>query len=314
MAHEPRRFVRLASIALAAWLTAPAGVAAQSGQSLAGERLEDALRTLQARGLRVVFTSQLVTPEMRVLEEPKARAPKDVLDQLLAPHGLVARPGPAGVLLVTKQSAALAPGPAAPGAARPPGAVPRPAAHHEGATAYQERITVVAPLGLTDDAVGPERTLGATTLHEFGGQLADDPLRVVQTLPGVAASDDFSNELSVRGSAHRHATTVLDGVEAPWLSHGAFGHSDVGSLTMVRGEMVSALTLQVGAYPRRESEQLGPRLALTLRGITDGPRRPGGCEQREHHSGDRGSPGPVGPRVVDSRSATGSRRMADEPR
>ena len=39
-----------------------------------GRRLEDVLRLLQTRGLRLVFSSEIVTPDMRIRSEPRAKA------------------------------------------------------------------------------------------------------------------------------------------------------------------------------------------------------------------------------------------------
>ena len=76
-----------------------------SGQEpprLAGLSLSDALRALQAGGLRVVFTSTIVTPDMRVRTEPRSSAPRRQLDELLAPHGLKAQEGPGGIVQVVR--------------------------------------------------------------------------------------------------------------------------------------------------------------------------------------------------------------------
>ena len=59
-----------------------------------GKPLTEALRHLQSEGLRIVFTSQVVRPEMWVEIEPIATEPRAVLDELPAPHGLFAREGP----------------------------------------------------------------------------------------------------------------------------------------------------------------------------------------------------------------------------
>ena len=75
------------------------GVAQAPYQGLA---LAEALHRLQADGLRVVFSTDLVESKMRVEAEPRSRWPRDVLDELLEPHGLEARTGPGGVLIVVK--------------------------------------------------------------------------------------------------------------------------------------------------------------------------------------------------------------------
>ncbi len=55
-------------------------------------------------GLKIVFSSNLVRADARVLAEPKARLPRRVLDEILRPHGLEARPGDAGTLLIVRST------------------------------------------------------------------------------------------------------------------------------------------------------------------------------------------------------------------
>lgn len=74
--------------------------------ALAGLPLTDALLRLQSLGLRIVFTSQLVRPEMRVAAEPAAREPRLALDEILAPHGLRAEDAAGGTLVVVAAPAA----------------------------------------------------------------------------------------------------------------------------------------------------------------------------------------------------------------
>ena len=86
-------------------------VAAQAApSSYAGKPLGDVLRDLQQRGLNVVFSSELVKPDMKVAAEPKATAPRRILDEVLAPHGLAVRSGPRESFVVVR----AAPAPKAP--------------------------------------------------------------------------------------------------------------------------------------------------------------------------------------------------------
>jgi len=75
-------------------------LAAEGPGSWLGLSLEEALRELGARGVRVVFTSRLVRPEMRVDREPTALEPREILHQLLAPHGLTVEEKAGGTLVV----------------------------------------------------------------------------------------------------------------------------------------------------------------------------------------------------------------------
>lgn len=66
----------------------------------AGRPLTEALTDLQSRGLDIFFTSNLVRPDMQVTAEPVATGLREILDELLAPHGLATTDGPGGRLVV----------------------------------------------------------------------------------------------------------------------------------------------------------------------------------------------------------------------
>ena len=82
------------------------GVATASGQTgYAGRPLAEALRDLQARGLNVIFSSDLVQDEMIVEVEPGGGSLQQIVDRLLGPHGLKAEIGPRGTVLVVRRDA-----------------------------------------------------------------------------------------------------------------------------------------------------------------------------------------------------------------
>lgn len=70
----------------------------------AGRPIVDVLREMQAAGVKVVYSSDLVGPDLRVTAEPRARSPRRILDELLNPHGLQIRNGPNGTLLVVRSA------------------------------------------------------------------------------------------------------------------------------------------------------------------------------------------------------------------
>ena len=163
---------------------------------------------LQARGLRLVFTSEMVTPDMRVRVEPRASAPKDQLAELLQPHGLTAENGPGGILQVVRQKKstversrrAIVPAP-----------VKRADAddldESASGTVYRERVTVFGDVEPRDDlGAGVERRLAQHEFRGMGSQIADDPLRMVQALPGVTTGDDFRSDTPCAA-----ASTVMRG-------------------------------------------------------------------------------------------------------
>jgi hypothetical protein len=73
------------------------------GPPYAGRSLVDVLQDLNRHGLRIVFSTSVVPTALRVSAEPTG-SPREVLDQVLRPHGLYARPGAQGTLIVARAS------------------------------------------------------------------------------------------------------------------------------------------------------------------------------------------------------------------
>jgi outer membrane receptor protein involved in Fe transport len=73
---------------------------AQDRGPFAGHTLADVLAQLQAEGLQIVFSTAVVQSSMVVQREPRGDDPRDLLDQLLEPHGLRAEDGPGGTILI----------------------------------------------------------------------------------------------------------------------------------------------------------------------------------------------------------------------
>ncbi len=80
----------------------PSLVAAQveSGEGYVGQPLAKVLVDFRHRGLDIFFTSQVVTPDMRVEAAPESTELRKSLDQILEPHGLAVIDGPGGRLVV----------------------------------------------------------------------------------------------------------------------------------------------------------------------------------------------------------------------
>jgi hypothetical protein len=136
----------------------------------------------------------------------------------------------------------------------------------EGTGTYQETVTVTAsapPPSLA--GVASQMELGSAGLADLRGVAADDPMRAVQALPGVATGDDFQAEFSVRGSAHRHVGIVLDGTPTASLMHAVRGREDTGSVAMINTDVLSRAGLFAGPHPQRHGDWIGATLDFDLR-------------------------------------------------
>jgi outer membrane receptor protein involved in Fe transport len=244
---------RIARLALAGWI----GVSLGTGASLLAEQekvepdrfrgrsLASALSRLQQRGLKIIFSSELVRPDMIVSEEPRSRRPSEILEELLAPHGLRSTPGPSGALLIVKATPtpkATSPGEAERKAPRPNGAEPVIPDSPQG---YSEYIDVHAggPLSRRDlpsawDTIAAEQL---RTSPEFSG----DPLLPVARLAGVAATDG-SGGLNVRGGLARETKIILDGLELYEPYH---LKDRGGPISIIDSPNVAGVGLLSGGFP-----------------------------------------------------------------
>ncbi|TNF83168.1 MAG: VWA domain-containing protein [Acidobacteria bacterium] len=86
------------------WVGVPQLVADDAGKmSYAGRPLVSVLRDFQNRGLRILYSSDLVRPDMMIGRTPTATTLHGILEQLLAPHGLKPEIGPLGSVLVVRK-------------------------------------------------------------------------------------------------------------------------------------------------------------------------------------------------------------------
>ena len=65
--------------------------------------IEQALDRLEADGLSILYSSDLIRPWMRVREEPESTVPQGVLKQILAPYRLTVADGPDGTLMIVRE-------------------------------------------------------------------------------------------------------------------------------------------------------------------------------------------------------------------
>lgn len=93
-------YMLLAWLLAAPWATSFA--ADDAAPRFAGRSLEEALDMLREDGLRLFYTSKVVRTDLQVESEPPADEPIAILTDLLEPHGLLARPGPGGRLMIVE--------------------------------------------------------------------------------------------------------------------------------------------------------------------------------------------------------------------
>jgi hypothetical protein len=168
---------------------------ASAGPPYAGRSLDDALRDIGQQGLHLVYSSETVPPSLEVTREPAAGTPRQVLEELLAQHGLEARQVGADTFAVIRQDAP------------PPGDM---AKAPSTTLAPLEEIVVAASRYSLSAEYPDAHTFLTQSEIEGMPRLADDSLKAVHRLPG-AASSGVSGLANMRGGAANETLVSLDG-------------------------------------------------------------------------------------------------------
>ena len=130
----------------------------------------------------------------------------------------------------------------------------------------KESITVKAdPLDVIQPGVISSNTLDNTELKNLATVIVDDPLRSVQTLPGVATSDDYNAQFSLRGAGFPQIGVYVDGVLLNAPFHTAQDIEQSGSVTIFNSDVIDSLELISGGYPAKYGERTGAVLDIHTR-------------------------------------------------
>lgn len=92
-------------------------------------------------------------------------------------------------------------------------------------------------------------SLSGSELRNLASVLTDDPLRAVQGLPGVTASDDFQSQFALRGAGFRRVGLYVDGILLRSPFHTVHGDPNNPSVTVLNGDTLDSVNLLAGAPP-----------------------------------------------------------------
>lgn len=99
-----------------------------------------------------------------------------------------------------------------------------------------------------DLALVSARGFSVEETQRYAGSF-DDPGRMAQSYAGVAAGDDGSNELVVRGNSPRGVLWKMEGMEIPNPNHFSEQGSGGGAISMLKGGMMANSDFYTGAFP-----------------------------------------------------------------
>lgn len=228
----------------------PAAGAVTQGQPLTG-----ALEELRARGLRLIFSTVLVRPDLTVnvdVGAAETEAPEELARRILAPHGLTLEPVRAGLYSVVKM---------APTAASAD-------ARGQAAASTAESNEPVYEVGVYASRYIIDEASASASLAELTRDdvetlpgLNEDVLRVTKFLPGTA-SNPLSARSHVRGGRDDELAVYFDG--APLFE--PFHYKDVQSLLgLLDPGSISKIDFFSGVFPARYGSRMSGVLDIAPR-------------------------------------------------
>ena len=90
-----------------------------------------------------------------------------------------------------------------------------------------------------------------------------DILRVLQSLPGVASTPGFRNDVIVRGGSSQENRFFLDGVEIPVINHYQTQGSTGGPVGILNTDLIRNVTFYASAFPANRGNFLSSAIEFT---------------------------------------------------
>ncbi len=251
--HGPQRLA-LCLAALAAALAALTAITALAAAGWAGQRLIDVLEQLRAQGFNLVYSSDVVTDDLLVENEPRSSQGVALLAEILAEHGLALRQ-------VARDTYAIV---IADRAARPAG-TPE-SAVTPGRVVTLDAIVVAASRYVVADDATASHTFMDQEQVESLPRLAEDSLKVVQRLPGVAGNG-VSGLAHVRGGEENETLILFDGLAL----HEPFHLRNVQSpVSLLSARIVDSLDVHNGGFTAQYGDRMSAVIdAASVRPATD---------------------------------------------
>jgi hypothetical protein len=119
-----------------------------------------------------------------------------------------------------------------------------------------EAVDIVAsPFSKKEEAPVSMRTIGVSEIERNPGGNRDIS-RVIQSLPGVASSPSFRNDIIIRGGAPNENRFYLDGIEVPNINHFATQGASGGPTGLINVNFIQEVEFYSAAFPANRGNAL----------------------------------------------------------
>lgn len=132
---------------------------------------------------------------------------------------------------------------------------------NEVATKLEEVVIKAKPFKRKDESPVSMRTLGISDIEKNPGSNRDIS-RVIQSLPGVASSVSYRNDVIVRGGGPNENTFYLDGIEIPTLNHFSTQGASGGPVGILNVDFIREVDFYSGAFTANRGGALSSVLEM----------------------------------------------------
>ncbi len=125
----------------------------------------------------------------------------------------------------------------------------------EKVDSLKEVVITASPFNKTEESPVSLHTIGSAEIARNPGGNSDIS-KVIQSLPGVASTVTFRNDIAIRGGAPNENRFYLDGIEVPNINHFATQGSSGGPVGMINVNFIREVDFFSGAFPANRGNTL----------------------------------------------------------
>lgn len=135
----------------------------------------------------------------------------------------------------------------------------------------QEAVVTAQPFVRKEESPLSLRSIGVSEIKRNPGGNRDIS-RVIQSLPGVAITSSFRNDIIVRGGSPNENRFYLDGIEVPTINHFSTQGASGGPVGLINVDFIQDLDFYAGAFPANRGNALSSVLDFKFKDArTDKP-------------------------------------------
>lgn len=131
----------------------------------------------------------------------------------------------------------------------------------ENTEVIDEVVVQASPFNKTKESPLSLRTIGVNEIQRYPGGNRDIS-KVIQSLPGVASTVSFRNDILIRGGSPAENKFYLDGIEVPTINHFSTQGATGGPVGLINVDFLREVDFYSGAFPANRGNTLSSVMEL----------------------------------------------------